>query len=475
MTSCLLSSCDGWLDVDPALEIRQTSIFETEQGFKDVLTGVYIRMATAELYGRNTTMSLPELMSQHWTAGHMAGDMPALVANFDFTKESSKQLLETVWMQYYQCIVNLNAMLAAMEEKRELFLADNFDLIRGEALGLRAFLHFEVLRYWGVAPVQIAESMDMNAIPYVTVETKDPEQLISSTYREVLASILRDLTDAERLLADDPILRFEPTVLNTPSADNTLAIGDEFHYYRYLKFNILAVRATLARYYMWQGDKTKAADYARQVIGATQSATGQPVLTLGNESSYTANALLTFPSEMIFAASNSGATATLTPTFLTWASMYTQNATRLGQAFESTLHTSDVRYRSNRLFETRDGYNYFKKYNTAQTTFTDDVPIIRLAEMYFIIIESGDTSLFREYRVARGLDSSIDGSLTSESAIKDRLEKEYRKDFYGEGQMFFFYKRWGYTSMPWPTPKAIAVDKYQLPIPQSQSVFETLE
>lgn len=39
-------------------------MFESEQGFKDVLTGAYIRMATPELYGLNTTMKLPEMMAQ---------------------------------------------------------------------------------------------------------------------------------------------------------------------------------------------------------------------------------------------------------------------------------------------------------------------------------------------------------------------------------------------------------------------------
>ena len=42
----IFTSCNKWLDIQPELEMRQTAMFESEQGFKDVLTGAYIRMAT---------------------------------------------------------------------------------------------------------------------------------------------------------------------------------------------------------------------------------------------------------------------------------------------------------------------------------------------------------------------------------------------------------------------------------------------
>lgn len=473
--SLLFSSCNDWLDLDPALEIRQDAIFETEQGFKDVLTGVYIRMGTPQLYGRNTSMILPELLAQDWTFSR--NDMATAVSGFDFTQTDARSLLETVWLQYYQCIVNLNSILAVIDDKKDLFASGNYELIKGEALGLRAFLHFEVLKLWGAVPEKIA--MGDKAIPYVTVETKDPNQLIVSTYKEVLDSILAELDEAERLLAGDPILSFSYEKLNKPSSENTSAIGNEFYYYRYIKFNIMAVKATKARYYMWLGETSKAAGYAREVINATDKETGEPVFTLGAEDNKRnkdyPSFLLTFPTEQIFAASNSLATQTLAPVFFQWHTGYTQAMAKLREAFETTLHTSDIRWRDNRLWEVRgssEEFNYFKKYNITESTAIDDIPLIRLAEMYFIVIESGDTSLFRDYRVARGLDGSIDGSLTSHEAIMERLEKEYRKDFYGEGQMFFFYKRLNYDHIAWPAAKDLTPEDYKLPIPETQTLFE---
>ena len=69
---------------------------------------------------------------------------------------------------------------------------------------------------------------------------------------------------------------------------------------------------------------------------------------------------------------------------------------------------------------------------------------MRLAEMYLIMIEDSKPGMadnhWHDYIVAEGLPESLQGTLTSETAIRNRMEKEYLKEFLGEGQMFFFYK-----------------------------------
>ena len=118
----LLASCNKWLDINPELEIRNDDMYSMEQGFMDVLTGAYIRMATPSLYGCNTTVRLPELMANHWSvASTSTGTVEDYVTRFDFTQSSTKSLLETIWLQYYQVIVNLNALLAEIEDKKDLF------------------------------------------------------------------------------------------------------------------------------------------------------------------------------------------------------------------------------------------------------------------------------------------------------------------------------------------------------------------
>lgn len=471
------TSCNKWLDIQPELEMQKTTMFETEQGFKDVLIGAYIRMATPSLYGLNTTIVLPELMAQHWTP--VTSTLSAYVSSFDFTQTASKDLLETVWLQYYQTILNINSLLEDIDAKKDLFSNGNYELIKGEALGLRAYLHLEVLRIWGCVPGKIV--LSDKAIPYVKTVTKDPNKLVSVTYKEVLDNIIGDLNAAEILLATDPILTYSNGVLNSPSTlvgiDKTKPYpADEFQFFRQLRFNYYAVRATKARYYLWIGDKVNALDNALAVINAKNSdATAK--FTLGNESAAN-NGQLTFPTEHILSVDNTLATQTLTSIFFNNTTAYTQNTTYLNTAFESTLHTSDIRYKSSRLWEIRviplaGNFNFFKKYNyTDSKTAVRVMPLIRLAEMYFIVTECGRADLFRDYRIARVLDASLDTKLTTDAEIRVCLEKEYRKEFYGEGQMFFFYKRLSYTKFTWPVVKDITEANYKLPVPQSQLMFE---
>lgn len=473
----LLTSCNKWLDVDPELEIRNKDMYAMEQGFMDVLTGAYIRMASASLYGCNTTVRLPELMANHWNTS--TGTLEDYVAQFDFTQSSSKSLLETIWLQYYQTIVNLNALLTEIEGKKEVFTDGNYELIKGEALGLRAFLHFEVLRYWGAAPQDIV--MSEQAIPYVTEVTKNPNQLRSLSYQKVFEHILADLETAEVLLANDPITLYNNNALNHPEYEGTTAAqaaypSNDFHFYRQIKFNYYAVKATKARYYLWLGDTQKAAQYAMEVINA-KNEDGSLKFVLADEPK-AGSGNMTFPEEHIFAVHNSNATSTLTSYFFNYQTMYTQKMTSLQTAYEASLHTSDIRFKSGRFWEERyvplvsQPQNYFCKYAASETVAVKQMPLIRLSEMYFIAVENGDTDLFRTYRIARNLDASIDGMLTDKEAIMARLESEYRKDFYGEGQMFFFYKRLGYTGYTWPTVKTIVSADYQLPIPETQANFE---
>jgi hypothetical protein len=473
----LLLACSDWLNIQPALEIREDKMFENEEGFKSVLTGAYTRMATPALYGKNMTMTLPEFMTRHWTAA--ANTLPDHISRFDYEQADLKELLATIWLEYYQTIANLNILLARIDDARDMFSRGNHALIKGEALGLRAFLHFEVLRLWGDIPANIVPGDP--AIPYMTTVTKNPNTARSLPYSEVLRLVLADLDAAEELLADDPITSCFNSILNAPALvegyEQYNRPEDPYHYYRQNRFNYYAVKATKARYYHWLGDRAAAARLAGEVIDAVNVEDGSPKFTLGNESAALLGRL-TFPTEHLFALHNARAQEVVSQLFIQ-SGGYTLDSALLRTAYEVTAHPNDIRFRGNRLWQTRPlqtglsaRYNYFKKYVVDERTAVDAVPVIRLAEMYFIAIENGDAARFPAYRVARNLGNNLDGELTSDEAILDRLEKEYRKEFYGEGQMFYFYKRHARDRFTWPSVRVMDLSKYKLPLPEAQTLFE---
>ena len=50
-----MTSCNDWLDVQPASQVEDTELFETETGFKEALSGVYSSMLSESTYGKEMT------------------------------------------------------------------------------------------------------------------------------------------------------------------------------------------------------------------------------------------------------------------------------------------------------------------------------------------------------------------------------------------------------------------------------------
>ena len=234
------TGCNDWLDVRPRNEMKEDDMYANEEGFKSALTGAYIQLAATELYGRDASMYLPEMLAQHWT---ISTDKTSLIYNicaFDYTHETSENAIESLWKKYYQCIVHLNNVLGNLETTGVTFTNGNEALIKGEALGLRGFLHLELLRLFGPVPGEATASSP--AIPYQEEMTKDPEKLHTITYKEVCEKIIRDLSAAEELLCEDPILVGSNRQLNQPAYDWEGKPQDEWQFYRQVRFNYYAVK-----------------------------------------------------------------------------------------------------------------------------------------------------------------------------------------------------------------------------------------
>ena len=63
-------------------------------------------------------------------------------------------------------------------------------------------------------------------------------------------------------------------------------------------------------------------------------------------------------------------------------------------------------------------------------------------------------------------DKMIPERITSKDLTKE-IEKEWKKEFLGEGQIFYFYKRLGYTKFP-NSSQLIDENVYVLPIPEDE-------
>ena len=66
LLSILCTGCKKFLDVKPEGESTQTEMFRTQKGFRDALTGAYIRMKDGNIYGNALMWGNIEYMAGNW-------------------------------------------------------------------------------------------------------------------------------------------------------------------------------------------------------------------------------------------------------------------------------------------------------------------------------------------------------------------------------------------------------------------------
>lgn len=139
----LLSSCSNWLDLKPYGKVEADKMFETEQGFIQTLTGTYLLLTDPSAYGYELTGGFPDEIVHYWKE-------QSEFYNFNYKDASVVGRLDATWAQLYEAIANTNLLLDHLEG-RDPSEFDHYQLIKGEALGLRAYLHLDLLRLYGRA------------------------------------------------------------------------------------------------------------------------------------------------------------------------------------------------------------------------------------------------------------------------------------------------------------------------------------
>lgn len=116
----------------------------------------------------------------------------------------------------------------------------------------------------------------------------------------------------------------------------------------------------------------------------------------------------------------------------------------------------------------------YEQKNLYSWALQNTMPLIRLPEMYYILAECTDDlkeagRLLSLVRGARGVEDLP--TLNSETERLNNLEKEYRKEFYAEGQLWFFYKRWAYKTFEHCPISNMNETHYRFPIPDDETIL----
>jgi hypothetical protein len=464
MALCVLNTgCKKWLDVQPQGETTQEELFKTQKGFRDALTGAYIRMKSDNIYGGALMWRDIEYMAINWENPSSSYAPTTALINGDYTNTVVRGWLDNTYQDLYKVIADVNSILANVDAKKAVFTDGNYAMIKGEALTLRAFCHFDALRMFGPLPSNPGVG---NTLPYVkTVSTTIHPSL---SYQDFANAILADLDQAEALLKDvDPIRKYSIAQLN-PGPNDIPVITDNYLEYRQVRMNYYAVLALKARVYLWlaasnDANKVNAAKYAQMVIDGVDG-TGKPTFRLGEESDRAAQDYTMSP-EHIMALSVYNLEAIANNTFGQDGGLqrYDFNITDgfyyLNNLFPVAERTSDVRWKEMWTYKTGTGktnYVMYKKFiqKPGLPVFQVlQVPLLRLSEMYLILTECADTkvgaeAIYTAYCNKKGIRFTTFNDADWTGDRRNKLIREYVREFYAEGQSYFTYKRFNVTTLP---------------------------
>ncbi|MES3019865.1 MAG: RagB/SusD family nutrient uptake outer membrane protein [Bacteroidota bacterium] len=176
-----LTSCKKFLETEPKDFLAPETYYNTESELNFALTGVYDVLGSADLYGDNIFYQYD--ITDEGVYGHAGVVNGVQVYNFS----NSDPLIFATWRTLYNGVGRANLLLEninkpVMDETKR-------NVIKGEALFLRAYYYFMLAKMWG-------------DVPLVLETTKTPEntQVPRTPIKDVYTQILLDLKEAETLV-----------------------------------------------------------------------------------------------------------------------------------------------------------------------------------------------------------------------------------------------------------------------------------
>ena len=478
------TSCSDWLDVDSSTSVMDETLFSESQGFRTAVNGVYRLLSQQQLYGRELTWGAASVLGNNYDATRLPGGSTSSTFSYremaagDYASDFTTDLIDPIWEQGYRVIANCNNIIQHTNGRDASFFftgENEKNMILGEMIGVRAMMHFDILRLF--APATKADD-GKTYIPYVTAyPERQPAHL---TVAAALDKIIADLEQSRALLGEvDTVFNASRMTSWNYRLQSTYASGDAFFTLRGSRFNYFAASAILARAYQWRGDNERAYQAARAVYIYSTNKTWFSFTPSSNLATAENNVHRKMPHDILFSLYNNNL-YTIVAAATTNASSQSFFIKNDGQLFEGT-YADDFRLNLINADKTSRRWTIPTGNQTAYPT-ADIInyqgplaPVVRLSEMIYIMCEhlvntdmTQAIALLAKVKTARGSKTPVN-SVSKEAFLED-LYLEMTREFLAEGQTFFLYKR---LNKPMYNGAGVIdmTGRYVLPIPYSEASY----
>lgn len=484
--SSVFSACTDWLTITPETTVVAENLLTTNEGVQEALNGTYILLRN--VYGPESTMGgtgLAETLAATWKTSEGSSEYMLATHKYNIEDNGIGGALNSTFQGLYNIVANLNPLIEGITENRSKLDVEVYNIVKGEALAIRACVHLDLIRLWGPMPSKVNDAKEY--LPYVIHNTTAKYTYL--TYGKYMEMLFVDLDEAERLLKEsDPILEYP--------ANNTIQSYSKWTK-RQSHFNYYGVLGLKARALLWNGDTEEALRYARMIKDA-KNTDGTPKFRLANDSDFEnlADGMwdATFYPEHLCGVSvenydyQKGAyAATSQSAFMDYGVYPVPDNWMVFTMTVFDNNTNDLRVKqqwywnySNKtgLYPPNYKMVFPRKYNGISPTSKSGIqnmPVMRLAEVYLMIAEHAPLSeaneVYEEFCEAR----NINRVELTDANRDEKILKEWIRELMAEGQNFFTYKRKAVERMLIMFPEEASncgETEYVLPLPPKEYMNE---
>lgn len=413
---CLFISCSkDWVDMEPTTQVPSQEAIKNLVDADYAINGIYSTLQNYEYYGAR----------MQYYADVTGDDMQATGTNkrssaYYMMYTNTDNVYRSLWELPYQVIRYANNLLSQIDDLEvtpaEAAQRDN---IKGQALFLRALALFDVTRVYGSTYTR-DNGASFGAV--IVTEVVGPgHQPFRSTVDESYIQIIKDLTQAITLLQE------------------TKNNG---------KINKWGAKTLLSRVYLYKGDNANALLQAEETIAGAE-ANGYRLWTNEEYGSSTAAWHGEFTPEVLFEVVNTTSDRAGNDGIANLMRRSGYNDIVLTNDFLTLLEEDpdDIRHSVTLLETSSSSFNttrkiYLRKYIGPDSDVRNaNIPILRLSEAYLNAAEAavkiGDNAKAIIYLDAIVNRANPDNTVAGTTISVDRVLKERRKEFVGEGHRQF--------------------------------------
>lgn len=416
LASISLFSCKGFLDVKPTNSIPSGETITTLADAKVMINGLLRSMASSGYYGRNF-MIYADAKGGDATIVSQGRGLDALyVFNHSITSNS----YSSFWAEGYNSLLQANNIIESIDELIANGSTLDFSNYKGQALTLRALIHFDLVRLYGKT---YTDNPSTYGVPIVTKRLGYDAQVLRSSVADVYKQILADLTAAAPLL---------------PKAKANGYI------------NYYGLKALESRIYLTMGDFDKAFAAAEEVIGSN-------AYSLYKNTEWVGSWATSFGKESIFEIALAKDQGDLGSSSLGYYYLRSKDNNALGNFTASDYYLNrlgedptDVRWgvmTTDELKRNAACYKYVggvdKKLEGKDGFTAVNIKVIRLSEVYLIAAEAAlkkpaaDKAKAATYLNLIRQRAPALAPATAATVTEDMILDEKSKELYGEGQRFW--------------------------------------